>query len=405
MPTVASPTVLVTHIITRLIIGGAQENTLATVLELNRRAGWAAHLISGPTRGEEGSLEAQAAQIPGLLTVLPSLTRPLHPWLDWLAYRQLLRCLRHSCPPIVHTHSGKAGFLGRLAAHRARVPVIIHTIHGPSFGPFQGWAANRLYCAAERRAGRVTTHFVSVAEAMTRRYLQAGIGQPRQYSLIHSGFDLAPFLEVRNHPADRIRWGLAPNDFVIGMIARFFKLKGHADLLAAAPEIFRRCPSAKFLLVGDGPGRRSVEREVREMGMADRFILTGLVPPSAIPSLVGIMDVLVHLSRREGLPRALPQALAGGKPVVALDADGAREVCLPGHTGILLRDLQGLPDAVEHLFRRPEERLRLGAHGRQLAASRFALSVMLEKLVELYERLLANADRAKVAASKAGRPV
>src|SRR5208282_4453781 len=184
----------VTHVITRLIIGGAQENTVATVLGLQRQPGLEVDLVSGPTTGPEGSLESCFASRPELLTVLPSLVRPVHPWRDLEAFWQLRQIFQTSRPRIVHTHSGKAGILGRLAAGRAGVPVILHTIHGPSFGPFQATAANWLFRGAERAAGKVTTHFLSVADAMTRQYLAAGIGRPEQYTRVFSGFPLEPFL-------------------------------------------------------------------------------------------------------------------------------------------------------------------------------------------------------------------
>src|ERR1022692_1776269 len=161
----------VTHVITRLIVGGAQENTVATVLGLGRRPGWEVNLISGPSTGLEGSLAPALSGSPAALTILPQLVRPIRPWKDWIALRRLTELFRGSKPGIVHTHSGKAGFLGRLAAAKAGVPIIVHTIHGPSFGPFQGPLANTLFNLAERRAGRVTTHFVAVANAMTRQYL------------------------------------------------------------------------------------------------------------------------------------------------------------------------------------------------------------------------------------------
>src|SRR5204862_2345210 len=135
-------------------------------------------LISGPTTGPEGSLESAFAQSPALLTLLQELVRPIHPWYDFIALNKLTRMFRADPPEIVHTHSGKAGVLGRLAAARAGVPIIIHHIHGPSFGPFQGPLANFIFRAAERRAARVTTHFICSAHAMTRRYLAAAIGKP-----------------------------------------------------------------------------------------------------------------------------------------------------------------------------------------------------------------------------------
>jgi len=381
----------VTHVITRLIIGGAQENTVATVLGLQRFPGLEVNLVAGPTTGPEGSLESAFASLPERLTILPSLVRPVHPWCDLLAWRRLVKMFRAAPPRIVHTHSGKAGVLARLAAHRAGVPVILHTIHGPSFGSFQGPLANCAFLAAERRAAKVTSHFISVADAMTRQYLAAGVGRPGQFTRIFSGFALEPFLAARNDPALRARLGLAPSDFVVGKIARLFKLKGHDDLIAAAPEVLRRHPRAKFLLVGDGNLRARLEARVRASGLEKNFIFAGLVPPAEIPDYVGVMDVVAHLSRREGLARALPQALAAGRPVIASDCDGANEVCFTGQTGFLIPpgDVAALSDRLAQLAADPALREQLGRTGREFVREHFAVQTMVDKIYALYQKLAA----------------
>jgi len=220
----------VTHVITRLIVGGAQENTISCVLGLAAKPDLELNLISGPTSGPEGSLENVLAPQPGLLTIFPELVRPIHPWKDWLAYRRLLRLFEERRPQVIHTHSGKAGILGRLAAARAGVPLIIHTIHGPSFGSFQNPLANELFRYAEKKAAEVTNHFVVVADAMKQQYLAAGIGRADQYTRIFSGFNLAPFSNSTNDPRLRGRLGITAEDIVIGKIARLFKLKGHETL-------------------------------------------------------------------------------------------------------------------------------------------------------------------------------
>jgi glycosyltransferase involved in cell wall biosynthesis len=382
----------VIHVITRLIVGGAQENTIASVLGLQKKPGLEVSLVSGPTEGAEGSLVSTFDGPPQSLTVVPDLVRPLHPWKDVLAWRHLTRLFRARRPQIVHTHSGKAGFLGRLAAARANVPVIIHTIHGPSFGPFQGTSSNLLFRRAEGRAGKVTTHFVVVADAMTRQYLAAGIGAPGQYTKILSGFPLEPFLSAANDPAFRSRWNIGPDDLVIGKVARLFKLKGHDDLFAVAPAVLEKCPQAKFLIVGGGPWRERFEGMAKARGLSGHFIFTGLVPPAELPRYLGIMDVLAHLSLREGLPRVVPQALAAAKPVVAYDCDGAGEVCLNNHTGFLLPpgDLTSLTDRLVRLAGDAVLRERLGATGREFVRIRFSVEKMVDDLYALYLRLAAQ---------------
>jgi glycosyltransferase involved in cell wall biosynthesis len=381
----------VSHVITRLIVGGAQENTLSSVLGLGRIPDWEVELISGPTRGPEGSLEPMARAVPGLLHLESCLVRPVHPVMDALAYLRLRSHFRRTRPQIVHTHSGKAGIVGRFAARHAGVPRVIHTIHGPSFGPFQGGAANAVFRGAERAAGRQTDHFVVVAEAMARQYLDAGIGAPAQYTRIFSGFDLAPFLRVQRDPELAQRLGIRPGEFVVGKVARLFQLKGHDDLFAAAVEMVRRIPNVRFLLLGDGPWRARFETlAATTPGLVGRFIFAGLVPPSEVSRYLGLMDALVHLSRREGLARVLPQALAAGKPVIAFDCDGAAEVCRDQETGFLLQpgDLPGLVDRVARLAGDPELARSLGATGRSWVRERFSEEALVQSLDALYRRLL-----------------
>ncbi len=381
----------VIHVITRLVIGGAQENTVATVLGLREKPGVEVRLISGPTLGPEGSLEPDIKKVPGLLTVIPDLVRPIQPLKDFSASKRLENVFREQKPDIVHTHSGKAGILGRLAARRAGVPVIVHTVHGPSFGSFQNGLSNLIFCAAEKRAARATTHFVVVAEAMKNQYLAAGIGRPEQYTKIFSGFALEPFVAANNDVELRKKLGFAPDDFVVGKIARLFKLKGHDDLLAVAPDLIRQNPRIKFLFVGDGEWRRRLEGLAKNSGAGKHFVFAGLVPPAAVPKYVGVMDALAHLSLREGLPRALPQALAAGKPVIACDCDGAREVCFDGRTGFLVApgDLPALKSRLLQLAGDDALCQKFGRAGSVFVRENFAVEKMVDAIYNLYQKLAA----------------
>src|SRR5215469_6740192 len=324
--------------------------------------------------------------------IVPELVRPVHLLKDWIALRKLEHILRAQAPDIVHTHSSKAGILGRLAAKRARVPTIIHTIHGPPFGAFQGTAANLIFREAEKFAARVTDHFIVVADAMTEQYLAAGIGHPEQYTKVFSGFKLEPFLAANNDREVRSALGIASDDFVIGKIARLFKLKGHDDLFAIAPELVRQNSKIKFLLIGDGPWRGRFEGLARNHNLEKHFIFTGLVPPDQVSKYTGIMDSLVHLSLREGLPRALPQAMAAGKPVVAYDCDGAREACRDGDTGFLIQpgDLASLKNRLLQLTGDPLLCRKLGQAGREFARENFPVEKMIRDIYNLYMKLAAE---------------
>lgn len=381
---------LATHVITRLIVGGAQENTVSTVLGLQQKPEFRTDLVTGPTTGPEGSIEGEYRKHSNAITVIPSVVRPVRPLLDIKGLIDLRRHFRRTQPVIVHTHSGKAGVLGRWAARMERVPIIIHGVHGPSFGPWQGAAANTIFRMAERSAGGITTYFIAVARAMIDQYLAAGIGRPDLYERVFSGFSLQPFLTAQNDPELRVRFGIRPSDFVIGKIARMCELKGHDDLFRIAPELVKHVPTARFLLIGGGPWENRFKETAQALGLADRFVFTGLVPPREIPALTGIMDMLVHLSYREGLPRALPQAMAAGKPVVAFDCDGAGEVCVSGQTGFLVpfRDDAALLDAFRTLAADPELQSRLGSAGRAFASERFSVERMVEDTHRIYLRLL-----------------
>ena len=389
----------VTHIITRLVIGGAQENTLATIRGLRAQPGVAVKLIAGPTIGPEGSLEAMARSIfedqPADFTLIPELVRPVHPLKDWSALHQLEKTLRQQQPDLVHTHSGKAGILGRIAARRAGVPIIIHHIHGPSFGRFQGPLANFAFTAAEKYAARVTDHFFCSAGAMTKLYLAAGIGRPEQFTRIFSGFDLKPFLAATNDLNLRRQLGLDETHFVIGKIGRLFKLKGHADLLNAFASMLQQVPHARLLFIGHGVLRQELENQIRQLGLADKVIFTGLVPPGEVARHVGIMDCLAHLSYREALSRALPQALAAGKPVVAYNFDGADEVCRENETGYLVRtgDTETASQRLVQLARDPQLCRKLGQAGMAFVRDNFSSEKMVADQYAVYQKLVANSRK------------
>lgn len=380
----------VCHVITRLIIGGAQENTIASVLGMKEDPDCQVQLLSGPTTGPEGSLESLFDSTPETLQIVPHLVRPVNPIKDIQCLIHLTRLFKSNPPDIVHTHSGKAGILGRFAAHLAKVPLIIHSIHGPSFGAFQGPLPNLIFTRAEKSAGKVTDHFVVVAHAMMRQYLEAGIGRPECYTRIFSGFDLQPFLNAKPDLVLRKKLGLKEHHIVIGKIARLFKLKGHDDLIDAATSITARQPDVRFLLIGDGMWRSRLEGRIHDLGLTEFFIFTGLLRPDEVPAHIGIMDLLVHLSTREGLPRALPQAMAAGKAVVAYDCDGAGEVCLDQETGFLVHpgDLSALQTAINQLCSNKPMRDSMGQKGRAFVEKHFHVDEMVLALRTLYRRLM-----------------
>ena len=381
----------IAHVITRLILGGAQENTLLTCEGLLRDYGDDVLLVTGPPLGPEGSLldRAKANQVP--LVIVPSLRRPIRPWRDWTSYRALKKILREFQPDVVHTHSAKGGVLGRAAAASLGVPAIVHGVHGAPFYPYQNPVVRQLYRQCERWAARRCHAFVSVADAMTDLMVGAGVAPREQFTTIYSGLETEPFLRADEHRAQvRRELGYADDDLVVGKIARLFHLKGHDDVIAAAQQLVARHPRVRFLFVGDGILRRSLATKIERAGLSGYFQFTGLVPPEQIPRLIGGMDVVVHTSLREGLARVLPQALIAGRPVVSYDIDGAREVVLPGQTGFLLppRDVTALTTALDALLSDGGLRERLGQEGRRRFADVFRHQHMTEQTRALYVRLL-----------------
>ncbi|MCG6157572.1 glycosyltransferase family 4 protein [Rubinisphaera margarita] len=380
----------IAHIITRLIIGGAQENTLHTVEDHLTDYGDDVTLITGPTTGPEGSLMDRARASGCRLIEVDPLRRSISPKHEWLAYRELKCVLRELKPDIVHTHSSKAGILGRKAAAAVRL-LCVHTIHGAAFHYGQHPLLYRTYRRAERMAVPWTDHYISVADAMTEQYLAAGIGRPEQYTTVYSGFDVEPFLQEPVHRDElRREWGLTDEHVVIGKIGRLFPLKGHDALIAVAAEVIRECSQVRFLFVGDGILREQYENQIRSLGLEQHFVFTGLVPPAEIPRLLQGMDIVAHTSQWEGLARVLPQGLIARKPVVSFDIDGAREVVIPNETGCLIprNDFPALSQALIELARSPERREQFGSTGRDRFTDRFRHQTMSREIREVYEQVL-----------------
>ncbi len=407
------------HISTRLILGGSQENTILSC-EGQARLGHDVHLAFGPIYGPEGSMlsrvETFNAVGPHRITthLVPDLVRQVSPLRDRRALKQLRTLILTLRPDVVHTHSSKAGILGRLAAcKQPDRPRIIHTIHGPPFMPVEGGALSRLktrltnhaYTLAERRAAKRCDRIVSVADAMTAQFLARNIGRPEQYATIRSGMETDSFLMAQpgeTRPQVRARLGLSEADFVVGTVARLAQHKGHDDLLDALSNDLNANPRWKLLWVGDGwwrerllhkaralgLGVREVDRENATQSAASQLILTGLVPPDSIPGLVRCMDVLAHPSYREGLPRTVPQALLAGVCPVAYDVDGTGEICRDMQTGRLVPpgDLGALREAVAWCHANPGERRALAERGREQCRTAFSTQTMIAALERVYDR-------------------
>lgn len=377
--------VTVAHVITKLELGGAQQNTLFTVSHLD------------PTRyrrilvtGEPGLLDVEARALDGVeFHQIRSLVRPVSPARDLRATIALLRLFLRLKPTIVHTHSSKAGILGRWAAKLARVPIIIHSIHGFGFHAHQPSLTRLAFVAAERVAAPMTTRFFAVSEANRRRGVELGLFPADRCVVIRSGIDVEA---ARGCPVDRAakmrELGLDPAQPVVGMVAPLKPQKAPLDFVGLAALVHHARPETGFLLVGDGELRRDVEMAIA------RHRLTGVVRVAGwrrdVAEIMACLSVFVLTSRWEGLPRVYLEALAAGVPVVGTRVDGAAEVVHDGRNGFLVEpgDLPSMAGRVLALLDAPDLARDMGRHGRALPAE-FDIRDMVRRQEREYERLLA----------------
>jgi len=348
-------------------------------------------ILSGPQTGSEGSLieEVRTRGVP--LTILPDLVREIHPWHDLRALRELYHFLRRRPFTIVHTHSSKAGILGRVAARLAGVPIIVHTVHGWSFHGHMSPPLRALFVALERLAARFTDALIVVTRRDIEKGLKARIGHPQQYHLIRSAIPLDEFDPSKvNQSQARDALGIPADMPVLGNVGRFSIQKNPVEWVRVAGRVARSLPECRFLLVGDGPLRAEVESSLAEEGIAERTVLTGL--RRDVPQMLAAMDVFLLTSLWEGLPRVIPQALAMEVPVVANRVDGTAEAIHHGKTGFLCEpgDLQCLSDRCLTLLTDPHLRLEMGHQGREYVLKEFDLRRMVDQIAELYETLLAR---------------
>jgi glycosyltransferase involved in cell wall biosynthesis len=323
------------------------------------------------------------------------LRRSISPARDWYAYQDIKKTLQEFAPNVVHTHSAKGGMLGREAAWKLKVPVVVHTVHGAPFHPYQSVAARKFFQACERRAARKCHRLISVADAMTDLMVNAKIATRDKFTTIYSGMEVEPFLQSSNfRDPVRAKYGYADDDIVVIKIARLFHLKGHADLIRAAVEVVPQNPKVQFLLIGDGILRDELTREINRLGLAKHFTFAGLLLPEQIPAHLAAADLLVHASYREGLARALPQALITGIPAISYDVDGAREVVLDGVTGRLPKpgDTATMAAAILELAGNRDLRETWGRAGQSKFSDLFRHQTMTARIRELYVQLAGMAS-------------
>ncbi len=348
-------------------------------------------VLSGPQTGSEGSLIEEVRQRGIPLTIFPDLLRQISPLHDLLALWKMKSFIQQRGFTIVHTHSSKAGILGRLAARLAKTPLIVHTVHGWSFHDYMSPVTRWIYILLERWIARFSDALVVVTERDIEKGLQAGIGRREQYHRIRSAIPLSEFdPRLVDRQAVRQELGLPTDAVVIGNVGRFSTQKNPLDWVRVAGRVAQACPQARFLLVGDGPLRPQVNTALQQAGIARQTILTGL--RRDVPRMMAAMDIFLLTSLWEGLPRVIPQAMAMSLPVVANRADGVTEAIQDGSSGYLCSpgEIEQMAECCIELARQPLKRQEMGCRGQAYAMQEFDLRKMITSLEALYDELLAK---------------
>jgi glycosyltransferase involved in cell wall biosynthesis len=382
----------VLHVITRLIVGGAQENTLLSCALIDRRR-FPSEIVSGPETGSEGSLHEECRRRGVRVHIEPYLLRRIHPLADLVSLVRLHAFIRRGRYDVVHTHASKAGVTGRIAAWLAGTPVVVHTAHGWAFDREEPPLIHAFQVAIERLCAAFCQAIVVVAEADRRRGLALGIGRPAQYALIRSGIELARYRDLSiDRAALRMSLGIPDEAFVVGTVGRLARQKSPLDLLDAFVRLAARRPESHLVMVGDGPLRPEVEAAARQARVEARVHLLGL--RHDVPALLRAFDVMALASRWEGLPRVFPQAMAAGLPIVATRVNGAPDAIAHGENGWLVDvgDMADMARRLESLAADPALARRMGAAGRA-RVDEFSAERMADLLADLYATLAARRRR------------
>jgi glycosyltransferase involved in cell wall biosynthesis len=382
----SQPPIRMLHIITRLIRGGADENTLYTVRGLDKRR-YVVDLAVGA--GSELS-ELEPLEDVGVHYVA-QLVRDPHPIKDVVALLRLAALIRRGRYQIVHTHTAKAGFLGRLAAAMVGSPTIIHTVHGVTFHAHLSRPQRWFYLGLERIAARFTHQFVAVGEDVRSTYVRSGIGSAPSYETIYSGMPLREYLDAGEMTTAertilRSELGFSPQHRVVVMAARLEPRKGHTYLFEAVQRLKPHHPELRVLILGEGGIRTQLEAQCRVLQIDDCVHFLG--HRHDLPRILAAADISVLTSLWEGLPRVLVQSAAVGRPILTFDVEGAWEVVRDGQNGFVVpsRDVDAFVNRLDTLLRERERAEALGNAGRAHVSDRWTVETMLDRLDDLYQR-------------------
>jgi len=383
----SSRRIRVAHIITRLIRGGADENTVFTVLGIDRER-YEVDILAG--LGSE--LSGFPAEIDRCTTIIPELVRDPSPIRDLVALAKITRILRQGRYDLVHTHTAKAGFLGRVGARLAGVPCVVHTLHGVTFHEQLSPWLRQSYILLERIAAPLSDVLISVGEDVKGKYLRESIGREDQYVTIPSGMDTVAFQNALRFPEDarlprRREFGFAGEHMVVGMVSRLEPRKGYRYFFEALARVSEDFPQVRALVVGEGEQGNELKTVAADLGIGERVVFAGYRPD--IAEVIAAFDVAVLTSLWEGLPRVLVQYALLEKPIVTFDVEGAREVVDDGNTGYIVprQDVDLLTDRLRQLLESETLRRRLGSAARERVEGRWDVDRMVAGVADVYRRL------------------
>ena len=377
----------IVYILTKLELGGAQKHVLSLIEHLNPEQ-FDPLLVAS---SESAELVPYAKNIlRDRLILLDSLKREVNPMEDFKAYRQICAVLKRNSADIVHTHSSKAGILGRWAAWQAKIPHIVHTIHGFGFTPEQSQWQRVGFTRLEQETAKITQRLIAVSKATLEEGSRFNIGRRAQYEWIPCGIDANEFKHISDAQTLRLKQelGIPKESPVITMVACFKPQKAPLDFVKVSAMVARRFPQVYFLMVGDGAMRPQIECLRKELKMDQRLILAGW--RWDIPVILSASDGVVLTSRWEGLPLTLLEAMASGKPIVATHAGGSSEVILNGENGFLVNpgDVEGIAGALIQLLSDPLLAVAMGRSGRERLTREYDVKYMVRRIERLYRELV-----------------
>ncbi len=383
----------IARVIARLNIGGPAQHTVLLTAGLDPTR-FVTTLITGVVGRAEGDF-TEAARARGVNpVVIPELGRSIRPARDLAALVKLIRLFRRLRPDIVHTHTAKAGTLGRLAARIARVPATVHTFHGHVLDGYFSPAVTRAFLGVERLLARLTDRLVTVSPRLRTELLAMGIGRPEQVEVIPLGLDLERFRRAGPvAPALRGSLGLEPGTFLLGIVGRLVPIKDHASLFQAVALLQPQDPPAHLAVIGDGEERLRLEAIASRLGLDRRIHFLGW--RTDLETILQELDVVICASKNEGTPVALIEAMAAGVPVVSTDVGGVADLIAHGETGWLVRpgDPPSLAHAIRRLLGDQGLRARLAAAGRPVALERHGVAGLIRRVEALYAAVVAGKQR------------